>query len=199
MADGEKLGLCCESSRFALVGRGGYAFSASILRSCGEAEVRLAIECRSSGEHEGNTRWRCSSELNMPSRKCQKPNPYPKPTSPSPRYLLWEHRYTNYHPKHHHRYASEPSETKPSKFRPPPSSSRSKVLRSFQSVMPPKTIRGTAVGRPAPQRGGYARQVVNELTSPENRSVVTSLAFFAVSHSRTERRRPGDILLSRSA
>ena len=49
------------------------------------------------------------------------------------------------------------------------------------STMPPKrAIGGTGVGRPAPQRGGYARQVINELTSPENRSVVTSLAFFAV-------------------
>ncbi|TKA49582.1 hypothetical protein B0A54_00249 [Friedmanniomyces endolithicus] len=45
--------------------------------------------------------------------------------------------------------------------------------------MPPKRqIGGTAVGRPA-QRGGYARQVIGELSSPENRSVVISVAFFA--------------------
>lgn len=48
--------------------------------------------------------------------------------------------------------------------------------------MPPKgAIRGNAVGRPAEQRGGYARTVLNGLTNPENRSVVTSVAFFAVS------------------
>lgn len=45
--------------------------------------------------------------------------------------------------------------------------------------MPPKQIRGNAVGRPQ-QRGGYARQVIDELTSPENRSVVTAVGFFAV-------------------
>ncbi|KAK3112108.1 hypothetical protein LTR53_011948 [Teratosphaeriaceae sp. CCFEE 6253] len=45
--------------------------------------------------------------------------------------------------------------------------------------MPPKRqIGGTAIGRPAP-REGYARRVIAELTSPENRSVVTSIAFFA--------------------
>ncbi|KXL45729.1 hypothetical protein M433DRAFT_149526 [Acidomyces richmondensis BFW] len=43
--------------------------------------------------------------------------------------------------------------------------------------MPPKgAIRA---GRPAPQRGGYARQVLNELRSPENRSLVTAVTFFA--------------------
>jgi len=49
--------------------------------------------------------------------------------------------------------------------------------------MPPKggAPRGTALGRPVPQKGGYASQVYNGLTDPENRSVVTSLAFFAVS------------------
>ena len=47
--------------------------------------------------------------------------------------------------------------------------------------MPPKrAIGGTGVGRPQQQRGGYARTVINELTSAENRSVVTSVAFFAV-------------------
>ncbi|EMC92659.1 hypothetical protein BAUCODRAFT_37563 [Baudoinia panamericana UAMH 10762] len=46
--------------------------------------------------------------------------------------------------------------------------------------MPPKAaIRGTAVGRPAQQRGNYASQIFNELTSPENRSVVTAVTFFA--------------------
>ena len=46
--------------------------------------------------------------------------------------------------------------------------------------MPPKgAIKGTAVGRPQ-QRGGYAAQVYNELMSAENRSVVTSVAFFVV-------------------
>ena len=47
--------------------------------------------------------------------------------------------------------------------------------------MPPKgAIRGTGVGRPVQQ--GYARQVINEVTSPENRSVVTAVTFFAVSN-----------------
>ena len=47
--------------------------------------------------------------------------------------------------------------------------------------MPPKrAIGGTGVGRPQQPRG-HARQVLNELTSPDNRSVVTSIAFFAVS------------------
>lgn len=47
--------------------------------------------------------------------------------------------------------------------------------------MPPKQqqLRGTAVGRPA--RAGYARETFNALASPENRSVVTSITFFAVS------------------
>lgn len=45
--------------------------------------------------------------------------------------------------------------------------------------MPPKAIRGTAVGRPA-QKGGYASQIYNEVTSQENRTVVTSVAFFVV-------------------
>ena len=42
-------------------------------------------------------------------------------------------------------------------------------------------IRGTGVGRPAPPRG-YAQQVYTEITNPENRSVVTSIAFFVVCH-----------------
>lgn len=46
--------------------------------------------------------------------------------------------------------------------------------------MPPKgQIRGTALGRPA-QPKGYARNFLNEVTKQENRSVVTSVAFFAV-------------------
>lgn len=51
--------------------------------------------------------------------------------------------------------------------------------------MPPKQqqIRGTAVGRPA--RSGYARETLNALTSPENRSVVTSIGFFVVSTPRS--------------
>lgn len=57
--------------------------------------------------------------------------------------------------------------------------------------MPPKrAIGGTAVGRPAQQREGYARQVINELTSTENRSVVTAVAFFAVRN--IKNRRAGD-------
>ncbi|KAH9834351.1 Mitochondrial import receptor subunit Tom6, fungal [Teratosphaeria destructans] len=45
--------------------------------------------------------------------------------------------------------------------------------------MPPKgAIRGGPLGRPQP-KGGYARQVYEGLTSPENRTVVTSIAFFA--------------------
>jgi hypothetical protein len=48
--------------------------------------------------------------------------------------------------------------------------------------MPPKGAgRNTAVGRPLPPQKGYAQQIYQEITSPENRSVVTSLAFFAVS------------------
>ena len=49
--------------------------------------------------------------------------------------------------------------------------------------MPPKrgAIGGTGVGRPAQQKG-YARYLVGEVTNPENRSVVTSIAFFAVSY-----------------
>ncbi|PPJ58070.1 hypothetical protein CBER1_03881 [Cercospora berteroae] len=45
--------------------------------------------------------------------------------------------------------------------------------------MPPKG-RGNAIGgpRPAP-RGGFARETYNWVTSADNRSVVTSLAFFA--------------------
>ena len=53
------------------------------------------------------------------------------------------------------------------------------AILSAAKIMPPKQIRGNAVGRPQ-QRGGYARQVIDELTSPENRSVVTAVGFFAV-------------------
>ena len=44
--------------------------------------------------------------------------------------------------------------------------------------MPPKRQigGGAAVGRPQPQ--GYARTALNELTSAENRTVVTAVAFF---------------------
>lgn len=47
--------------------------------------------------------------------------------------------------------------------------------------MPPKraALAGTG-GRPAQQQKGYARYLVSEVTNPENRSVVTSIAFFAV-------------------
>ncbi|KAI5360846.1 Putative mitochondrial import receptor subunit Tom6 [Septoria linicola] len=47
--------------------------------------------------------------------------------------------------------------------------------------MPPKgAARGTAIGGPRqPQRGGFARETYNWVTSSDNRSVVTSLAFFA--------------------
>ncbi|KAF2723153.1 putative TOM core complex subunit Tom6 [Polychaeton citri CBS 116435] len=44
--------------------------------------------------------------------------------------------------------------------------------------MPPKG-RGIALGGSQPARSGYARNVINELTSPENRSVVTAITFFA--------------------
>lgn len=47
--------------------------------------------------------------------------------------------------------------------------------------MPPKgAIRGQGVGRPAPSNQGYMRSAYEEITNPENRSVVTSVAFFAV-------------------
>lgn len=46
--------------------------------------------------------------------------------------------------------------------------------------MPPKRGAIGGVGRPAQQKG-YARYLVGEVTNPENRSVVTSIAFFAVS------------------
>lgn len=46
-------------------------------------------------------------------------------------------------------------------------------------MAPKGAIRGTGVGRPV-QPKGYAQQVYAEITDPENRSVVTSLAFFAV-------------------
>lgn len=49
------------------------------------------------------------------------------------------------------------------------------------SEMPPKRqLPGTSVGRPQ-QANGYARNLINELTSAENRTVVTSVVFFAVS------------------
>jgi hypothetical protein len=53
--------------------------------------------------------------------------------------------------------------------------------QSTQSRMPPKgAIRGTAIGRPAPAKGGVARQVYEGITNPENRSLVTAITFFAV-------------------
>lgn len=46
--------------------------------------------------------------------------------------------------------------------------------------MPPKgRLAGPPAMRSAP-RDNYARTVINELTSPENRTVVTAIGFFAV-------------------
>jgi hypothetical protein len=48
--------------------------------------------------------------------------------------------------------------------------------------MPPKgAIRGVGVGRPQ-AKGNFAKDTYSWVTNPENRSVVTSLAFFVVWH-----------------
>lgn len=48
--------------------------------------------------------------------------------------------------------------------------------------MPPKGVPARAgLGRPAQQNNSYVRNAINELSSPENRSVVVAVSFFAVS------------------
>jgi hypothetical protein len=71
----------------------------------------------------------------------------------------------------------------PSRPRYPISQSTHERGKDIENKMPPKRqqIGGTGVGRPVQsQRGGYARQVFAEITSPENRSVVTAVGFFTV-------------------
>ena len=46
--------------------------------------------------------------------------------------------------------------------------------------MPPKGVPARAgLGRPAQQNNSYVRNAINELSSPENRSVVVAVSFFA--------------------
>jgi hypothetical protein len=53
--------------------------------------------------------------------------------------------------------------------------------------MPPKgPARVGGAGRPA-QNNSYVRNAINELSSPENRSVVVAVSFFAVSYPLTRR------------
>jgi hypothetical protein len=45
--------------------------------------------------------------------------------------------------------------------------------------MPPKGVPARAgLGRPAQQNNSYVRHAINELSSPENRSVVVAVSFF---------------------
>ena len=46
--------------------------------------------------------------------------------------------------------------------------------------MPPKGNARVGAGRPV-QSNSYVRNAINELSSPENRSVVVAVSFFAVS------------------
>lgn len=46
--------------------------------------------------------------------------------------------------------------------------------------MPPKGVARAGLGRPA-QSNSYVRSTINEITNPENRSVVIAVSFFAVS------------------
>ena len=56
--------------------------------------------------------------------------------------------------------------------------------------MPPKGPARVGAGRPA-QNNSYVRNAINELSSPENRSVVVAVSFFAVSvHSTSLARYP---------
>jgi hypothetical protein len=49
--------------------------------------------------------------------------------------------------------------------------------------MPPKgPARVGGPGRPAQSTTSYVRNAINELSSPENRSVVVAVSFFAVSN-----------------
>jgi hypothetical protein len=49
--------------------------------------------------------------------------------------------------------------------------------------MPPKGVPARAgLGRPAQSNNSYVRNAINELSSPENRSVVVAVSFFAVSN-----------------
>lgn len=57
---------------------------------------------------------------------------------------------------------------------------RLSLFPTLATTMPPKRVAGTGLGRPQQQQG-YAKYIMSEVTNPENRSVVTSVAFFAVS------------------
>jgi hypothetical protein len=48
--------------------------------------------------------------------------------------------------------------------------------------MPPKGPARAGLGRPAQSNTSYVRNAINELSSPENRSVVVAVSFFAVSN-----------------
>ena len=50
--------------------------------------------------------------------------------------------------------------------------------------MPPKGNARVGAGRPV-QSNSYVRNAINELSSPENRSVVVAVSFFAVSNPTT--------------
>ncbi|KXS93609.1 hypothetical protein AC578_7805, partial [Pseudocercospora eumusae] len=47
-----------------------------------------------------------------------------------------------------------------------------------EPTMPPKVVKGSIVRSRQPQRGNIAKETYNVITDPENRSVVTALAFF---------------------
>jgi len=57
----------------------------------------------------------------------------------------------------------------------------SKILyTTYHNIMPPKSARiGGPAGRPSNR--GYMQNVFEQLSSPDNRSVVISVSFFAVS------------------
>ena len=49
--------------------------------------------------------------------------------------------------------------------------------------MPPKAPARAGLSRPAAQsNNSYVRNAINELSSPDNRSVVVAVSFFAVSY-----------------
>jgi hypothetical protein len=60
---------------------------------------------------------------------------------------------------------------------------KSQITNHKYSNMPPKGQAPARVGggRPAQSNTSYVRNAINELSSPENRSVVVAVSFFAVS------------------
>lgn len=84
-------------------------------------------------------------------------------------------------PRTHHERRVKQRETSSS---PPNPHHQNHISHTQQHNMPPKGPARVGAGRPA-QNNSYVRNAINELSSPENRSVVVAVSFFAVSNPTT--------------